>query len=122
MLTRVRAKEPGTGPITCRSYDLLRDAVRLTRMAPGTVGVLGPAVGVVAQAVAVAITWPEWLRATEPAQAVACGRCGGAAEAGLRSSPEYERQPTGNPFSARRSCLGRALPTFRAAGGGRWCR
>src|SRR5260370_36474431 len=62
MFTSVRAKEPDTGRITCRSYDLVRDAVCLTRMAPGTVLVLGPAVGVVAQAVAVAITWPEWLR------------------------------------------------------------
>jgi hypothetical protein len=63
MLTRVRAKEPSTGRVTCRSYELLRDAVRLTRMAPGTVLLLGPTVGVVAQAVAIAITWPEWLRA-----------------------------------------------------------
>lgn len=63
MFTLVRAKEPGTGRITCRSYDLLRDAARLTRMAPGTVLVLGPAVGVVAQAVAVALAWPEWMRA-----------------------------------------------------------
>ena len=55
-------KEPYTGRISYRSYDLVRDAVRLTRMAPGTVLVLGPAVGVIAQAVAVAITWPEWLR------------------------------------------------------------
>src|SRR5258708_39414119 len=62
MFTSVRAKEPDTGRITCRSYDLVRDAVCLTRMAPGTVLVLGPAVGVVAQAVAVAITWPEGLR------------------------------------------------------------
>src|SRR5258708_2645663 len=62
MFTSVRAKEPGTGRMTCRSYDLVRDAVCLTRLAPGRVLVVGPAVGVVAQAVAVAITWPEWLR------------------------------------------------------------
>ncbi len=63
MFTPVRSRELGTGRITYRSYDLLRDVVHLTRRAPGTVLVLGPAVGVVAQAAAVALTWPEWLRA-----------------------------------------------------------
>jgi hypothetical protein len=62
MFTSVRVKEPNTGRITCRSYDLVRDAAHLTWMAPGTVLVLGPAVAVVAQAVAIAIAWPEWLR------------------------------------------------------------
>lgn len=72
MLTTARTNHPDTGRITCRSYDLVRDAVRVTRMAPGPVLVLGPAVGVAAQAVAVAIAWPEWLRA-ERAVAVLVG-------------------------------------------------
>lgn len=63
MLTAVRPKEPKTGRITYGSYDLVRDAVRLTQMAPGTVLVLGPAIGIIAQAIAIAISWPEWLRA-----------------------------------------------------------
>ena len=62
MLTPVRTNSPNTGRITCSSYDLVREAVRLIRMAPGTVLVLGPAIGIVAQAIAIAITWPEWLR------------------------------------------------------------
>jgi Family of unknown function (DUF6056) len=62
MFTSAPTKEPSTGRVTYRSYDLLRDAVRLTRMAPGTVLVLGPGAGVAVQAIAVAIAWPEWLR------------------------------------------------------------
>lgn len=63
MFGLMRTKEPVTGPVAYRFYDLVRDAVRLTRMAPGTVLALGPVVGVVFQAAAVAITWPQWQRA-----------------------------------------------------------
>lgn len=56
------AEAPETGQVAYRSHELVRDAVRMARMAPGTVLLLGPAIGVVAQAVAVAIAWPDWLR------------------------------------------------------------
>jgi hypothetical protein len=62
MLSVIRTKERDAARIIpYRSYDLVRDAVRLARMAPGPV-LLGPAAGVAAQAVIIAITWPEWLR------------------------------------------------------------
>ena len=62
MLSAVRTKERDTARIIpYRTYDLVRDAVHLARMAPGPV-LLGPAAGVAAQAVIIAITWPEWLR------------------------------------------------------------
>lgn len=63
MFSLIRTREPDTRRVTCGSYDLVRDAVRLARMAPGTVLALAPVVGVISQAVAVAVTWPEWLRA-----------------------------------------------------------
>jgi hypothetical protein len=62
MFALMRTKAPVTGPVACRSYDLVRDAVRLARMATGTVLALGPVVGVIFQAAAVAITWREWRR------------------------------------------------------------
>jgi hypothetical protein len=62
MFTLVRPKKQSKGRVTCRSYDLVRDLVRLARMAPGPVLLLGPVLGVVAQAAAVAITWHEWQR------------------------------------------------------------
>lgn len=62
MSALTRTREPAAGGAAYHCGDLVRDMVRLVRMAPAAVLVLGPVAGIGLQALAITATWPQWQR------------------------------------------------------------